>query len=180
LTGLPDKGAFQSDLLALVAEATKSGLPLALLMIDADHLKRVNDMHSLAKGDEVLRELAERLQAAMTGKGTAYRWGGEEVTALLPNHTLNEALAVAERIRASVAALPVADVAVTVSIGVAVLPDHAPDGGTLFKAADAAVFDAKKQGRNLVRYHGERAPSRARLLVVVAGLVVLGLVALVS
>lgn len=180
LTGLLHKSAFRSDFPEAIAAAQQTGHPLALLMIDADHFKRVNDMNSLPKGDEVLRELAARIQAALTGKVTAYRWGGEEIAALLSNHSLNEALAVAERIRASVAASPVAEVAVTVSIGVALLPDHAPDDGALLKAADAAVYDAKKQGRNLVRYHGEPAPSSNRLLIVVAGLVVLGVVALVS
>ena len=157
LTGLPDKGTFETDFTRSVAEA-EPARPLALLMIDADHFKKVNDTHGHAKGDEVLRELAQRLQAAVSGKGTAYRWGGEEMAALLPNHSLYEAVAVAERIRSSVAASPVAEVAVTVSIGVAVLPDHATDGAWLFKAADAAVYDSKKRGRNLVRYHGEPEP----------------------
>jgi len=158
VTGLPGKGAFETDFPRFVAQAEKTRQPLAFLMIDADHFKKVNDKHGHAKGDEVLRELAQRIHAAVSSKGTAYRWGGEEIAALLPNHSLNEALAVGERIRVSIAASPMAEVAVTVSVGVAVLPDHATDGASLFKAADAAVYDAKDRGRDCVRFHGEPEP----------------------
>jgi diguanylate cyclase (GGDEF)-like protein len=158
LTGLSDKGTFEADFPELIAAAQQAGQPLALLMIDADHFKRVNDTHGHAKGDKVLRELAQRLQTVVGGKGTAYRWGGEEMAALLPNHSLYEALAVAERIRNSVATSPVAEVPVTVSIGVAVLPDHATDGASLFDAADAAVYDAKERGRDCVRHHDKPEP----------------------
>jgi diguanylate cyclase (GGDEF)-like protein len=155
LTGLSDRGTFDGDLARAVAEAQQKGYPLALVSIDADHFKSVNDNHGHPKGDEVLRGLAERLQSAVLGKGTAYRVGGEEMAALLPNHSLNEALAVAERFRALVEGSPVAALFVTVSVGVAVLPDHAADGAALIATADAAMYDAKHRGRNLVRYHGE-------------------------
>jgi diguanylate cyclase (GGDEF)-like protein len=158
VTGLPDRSVFNTDSPAAVTDAQTNGYPLALLMIDGDRFKKVNDTHGHQKGDEVLRGLAASLRTAVTGKGTPYHWGGDEMAALLPNHSLDEALAVAERFRRSVSAAATPELPVTVSVGVAVFPDHATDDASLLGVADKAMYDAKKRGGDLVRYHGEPEP----------------------
>ena len=97
---------------------------------------------------------------AARGKGRVYRYGGEEIAIILSNHSAEEALAVAERCRRHVEGGPVAGVAVSMSFGVACVPDHAADGSNLLAAADRALYDAKDRGRNLVRLSGEPAPAR--------------------
>ncbi len=168
LTGLSDRGTFDIDLAAAVDLALKSGSPLALVWMDTDNFKKINDKHTHAKGDDVLRGLAQRLQGATAYKGTTYRWGGDEMAAILPNHSLNEAVAVAERIRLAVSGSPIAGIAVTVSVGVAVHPDHAADGEALCKAADTAAYDAKRLGRDLVRWPNAPEPTPVPELAAVA------------
>ena len=153
LTGLPNRRA----LLALAAQADRSaagaGLPLALLVVDIDHFKRVNDVHGHAAGDGVLRHVAQSLSAALREGDRLGRLGGEEFVAVLPGAGLAEATAVAERMRAAVAAAPAPvgplTVACTVSVGVAT----APAGGALevlLGRADAALYQAKADGRDRV------------------------------
>jgi diguanylate cyclase (GGDEF)-like protein len=160
LTGLLDKGAYMVDVRTLAAAALRDRTPLALLIADVDHFKQVNDTRGHDSGDKVLCGLAQRLQHTVIGKGSVYRWGGEEIAVLLPNHSRWEAVSVAERMRREVAESPIADLCIKISVGVAVLPEHAGDEEQLFRAADSAVYDAKKRGRDLVRYCGEPEPQR--------------------
>jgi diguanylate cyclase (GGDEF)-like protein len=136
--------------------------PSALVMADVDHFKRVNDIHGHQVGDAILRELGQRLRQATQGKGSAYRYGGEEFAAILPNHTEAEALAVAERARHAVEASKVGCVAVTSSYGVAIAPLQASSAEQWLKKADEALYDAKHLGRNLVRLSGEPPPEAGK------------------
>jgi diguanylate cyclase (GGDEF)-like protein len=148
---------FGPDLESAVRQAIGQRDPLSLLMIDIDHFKKVNDTHGHPMGDEVLCGCGELIARRVKGKGKAYRCGGEEVTVLLPNFSLREGLAVAEEIRAEVdrATLSSLQLHVTVSIGLACLPDHSSDTNELIALADKAMYQGKQLGRNLVRVSGE-------------------------
>ena len=119
-------------------------MPLALAVIDIDRFKSVNDDHGHDVGDVILKGVAARIREAVEGKGRAYRYGGEEIVAILPNMTLEEALPVAERIRSSVETTRFESLlrAITVSIGLAAFPQHGGDPQALFRAADQALFSA--------------------------------------
>ena len=121
-------------------------------MVDVDKFKRINDNYGHDRGDEVLVECATRIKRSVGLKGKTYRWGGEEIVAILPNFSVSEAAAVAERIRADVHSLPMTgeNLEISVSVGVATLPDHAEDEVSLFRAADKAMYSAKQGGRNKV------------------------------
>lgn len=127
-------------------------------MIDIDHFKAVNDTHGHAAGDLVLKGVARIIRSVVEGKGEAYRYGGEEMMTLLPNHSKEEALAVAERIRRTLESHEEQGIRVTASFGVATVGEHGNDAASLLKAADTALYDAKKRGRNLVRFFGEPEP----------------------
>jgi diguanylate cyclase (GGDEF)-like protein len=162
------KEAFNAALPVLFAAAQSAGSPLSLIMADIDHFKAVNDTYGHPKGDDVLKEVAACVASTVEGKGLAFRYGGEEMTIVLPNHDQHEATAVAERIRVTVDARRPGGLTVTASFGVATFPAHAATWEELLSQADAAMYDAKNRGRNLVRVHGdaepltptERAPSR--------------------
>lgn len=157
LTGIANRRHFDEVLQRQWAGLAAARQPLALLMIDADAFKALNDTRGHLIGDECLCELARVCERLAGGEGLAARFGGEELALLLPGLALPEALAVAESLRATVEALalphPASPVAacVTVSIGVAVLP---PEAGRqpepLIALADRALYAAKQQGRNRV------------------------------
>lgn len=162
LTNLWDRGTFDSEIRESVDEALRTAAPLALIVVDIDHFKRVNDTHGHQKGDAVLVGVAWRLQTVAKGKGKVYRYGGEEMLIVLPNHSLQEATAVAERARSELERGQVEGIAVTASFGVSTLPEHGRTSAELIKGADTALYDAKNRGRNLVRICGEPEPPRAR------------------
>ncbi len=152
LTGLPNKRAVTDTLRRMFAEASTTMSPLALLLLDLDHFKQVNDQRGHAVGDQVLANVGAVLRGALRTGDFAGRNGGEEFAILLPGTGIEEALIIAERIRATVAeiSLPGTNVTVTVSIGVAVFPVHASTADRLERLADAALYTAKRHGRNLV------------------------------
>ena len=158
LTKLLDRGSFDTALTTLAASASESA-PLALVFCDVDHFKRINDSHGHDTGDTVLVEIARRLIAICGHKGNVYRYGGEEIVILLPNFDRDEALALAERVRRALEAKDCAGLKVTASFGVSVYPTLGAPVSELVKTADAAMYDAKDHGRNLVRYFGEAPPS---------------------
>jgi diguanylate cyclase (GGDEF)-like protein len=160
LTGLFDRKALDQQLRGHFISCSSAGLPFAVLMADIDRFKKVNDSFGHAFGDTVLKSVASTLSSVTSGKGYAYRYGGEEVTVLLPNHTTHEAIAVAERIRRSVESSNIEGKTVTISIGVSNYPDHATEPNDLLKLADEALYNAKNHGRNLVRVYGEPEPSK--------------------
>jgi diguanylate cyclase (GGDEF)-like protein len=154
LTGLANRRAFEESLQREVARARRTGSALAVVALDVDHFKRVNDMHGHAAGDRVLAELAARAQRALRAEDLLARIGGEELAALLPGATLAAAAEVAERIRNAVcdASIPVGStaVALTVSLGCASLDPEERDAAQLLARADARLYDAKRAGRNRV------------------------------
>ena len=152
LTGLLNRGALIQSLAQV--RAPKSNQPMALLMMDLDHFKRINDDHGHSVGDKVLRQFAQLLRNTITHSDFAARYGGEEFVAVLTNTDKNAAIAVAEQLRRQVEAAPITDhegatFNFTVSIGVATLyPDEPFD--TAARRADDRLYEAKKTARNCV------------------------------
>lgn len=131
----------------LIAEAQESGQSLSLMVIDADHFKKVNDVHGHKIGDEVLRQIAKVLQGSCRSDDLAARIGGEEFVVVLPGIGLPEAWVCAEAMRASIEGLKPCGIGVTASIGIAtLLKGETYDG--LFHRADGAMYQAKTAGRN--------------------------------
>jgi diguanylate cyclase (GGDEF)-like protein len=133
---------------------------VALLMIDVDHIKLFNDRYGHVEGDVCLRRVGKLLEDAKGSHDLPARYGGEEFTLLMPGASLDQALAVAERLRRTVEELNIkhADCPngrVTVSIGVAAMsPERERNSGALIEAADAGLYSAKRRGRNCVVAHG--------------------------
>jgi diguanylate cyclase (GGDEF)-like protein len=152
LTGLPNKRAVTDTLKRMFAQASTERSALALLMLDLDHFKQVNDQRGHAVGDQVLANVGTVMKGAMRSSDFAGRNGGEEFAILLPDTEIPVALRIAERVRAAIAemSLPGIDVTVTVSVGVAGYPEHASTPDRLARLADAALYLAKRQGRNRV------------------------------
>jgi len=160
-TGLLNAAAWQREADAEVARAQRTSSPLALLLVDVDHFKRVNDSHGHLIGDEVLRALATELRQQVRESDVVGRFGGEEFTVLLPRTDDAGAYGIAERLRTSAGRLSVAAadarINVTVSIGVAVLGQHGNDLFELLAAADVALYRAKDAGRDQVRVYAHAA-----------------------
>ncbi|QOY92815.1 GGDEF domain-containing protein [Massilia sp. UMI-21] len=154
LTGAPSRRAFFDIAERELARARRHGSGLGLLLLDADHFKRINDTYGHGVGDEVLRDLVRRTQDVIRKIDYCARLGGEEFGVLLPDANYQTAEAVAERLRAaldrSAARRPDdAGVAYTVSIGLAML-ERGEDIAGLMRRADAALYQAKAEGRNRV------------------------------
>jgi diguanylate cyclase (GGDEF)-like protein len=153
-TGLLNAAAWQREADARIRQAQRAGLPVALLLADIDHFKRVNDTYGHLAGDEMLARTAAALARHVRAGDVTGRFGGEEFVVLLPGADDREACSVAERLRERVSAItvpaPGAQVTVTVSIGVAALGAHGSELSGLLAAADAAVYRAKESGRDQV------------------------------
>jgi two-component system, cell cycle response regulator len=147
LTGLANRRVFEAALHREIARAKRTGLPLSLVVLDVDHFKRVNDTYGHQSGDEVLRHVGEALGHVGRETDLVARYGGEEFAVILPDTGLAEATKVAERLRAAVAAFP-GLVPVTASAGVAVLPGNANEAAELIQAADEALYESKRTGRD--------------------------------
>jgi diguanylate cyclase (GGDEF)-like protein len=163
LTGVYNKRYFLSMLERELARAERHQRQTALLMLDLDFFKKVNDTYGHVAGDAVLVEAAKRIGAILTSEDLLARFGGEEFVALLDETTLEEAAVIAERIRASIAATPVehagASIAITTSIGVSGLQEIAGSDDAasrtqrveaLLTLADTKLYEAKHAGRNRV------------------------------
>jgi diguanylate cyclase (GGDEF)-like protein len=165
--GLRVRKAFDRELTRSVTALDYQKEPLALVMIDLDKFKLVNDRHGHPAGDEVLRTVGELVTSVTGVKGKCYRYGGEELVILLPNYDSNEAAALAERIRKLIESTSIGEknLSVTASFGVAHIPDHAATAESLLSAADSALYRAKESGRNVVLVSGEstESPSTPRL-----------------
>lgn len=151
LTGVWNRRHGGTLLAAELAQARLHGLPLSALMVDIDHFKPINDIYGHQTGDRVLAEIARRMLEAVRGTDVVARWGGEEFVIMLRDCGLEESMAIAEKIRTQIANTPFRHVGtVTVSIGAAELrPDE--DLDPWLARADAALYDAKRAGRNVVR-----------------------------
>ena len=157
LTGLHNRRYLERRLGEEISRARRYDNPLSCLFIDADHFKRINDLHGHSVGDEVLREISLRVKECLRASDVATRFGGEEFALLLPQTDAAEACSLAERIRLHVAEHPVPAgdreaLNVTVSIGVSELEKDSPEepGAQLISRADSALYRAKRQGRNRV------------------------------
>lgn len=148
LTGLPNRRHVEQVLSTSVAQASRSGVPCAVLILDIDHFKRLNDQHGHPTGDEVLRAIAARLHQELRAGNTLGRWGGEEFVVVAPYTDLGDAQKLGERLRQTVRSEPIAgNHTVTISIGTAVYrPEDTPE--TLIARADRALYRAKQAGRD--------------------------------
>lgn len=166
LTGLLNRREFERILPEEEERARRFSHPLALVMVDVDHFKVVNDTHGHPVGDVVLREVARRVAGEVRTVDRVVRFGGEELVLILVQTNRDEALATARRVGAAVEHAPIlvgSNVAlnVTVSAGVAVLPDDAQSGPALLNAADKALYAAKARGRNCAVAFNELQRGRA-------------------
>ena len=154
LTGMYNRQAFMKRVAETFAFCKRHGHQLCLLMVDADHFKRVNDEYGHQVGDRVLRFITDTIQRGLRESDVAGRYGGEEFCVLLPHTDLEGARFVAERVRERCAASPVPVVddklLVTVSIGVCAVSSVMEKPEDLIAAADSALYEAKDGGRNLV------------------------------
>jgi diguanylate cyclase (GGDEF)-like protein len=159
LTGLLSRTALNARLLELEAAAGGRGTT-ALLLTDLDNFKEINDSAGHSAGDAVLCDTAARIRSCLRAFESAYRVGGEEFLILLPDTTEDAAVAVAERLRATLSTSPCAGVPVTMSVGVATTaPGERFNFSAVFARADAALYEAKRAGRDRVCIAAPVAPS---------------------
>jgi len=138
-----------------IARATRSGTPVALLILDLDHFKKINDTYGHSAGDHLLREVGGILRFRSRTEDVAARHGGEEFLLMLPGMDKIDAVRRAEELRIAISDIQTIENGidlprVTVSIGVAVFPDHGYTADDLLRAADKALYRAKNAGRDRV------------------------------
>lgn len=153
LTALFNRRRLDTDLHAEVDRSQRHSHPLAFAMADLDRFKDFNDTHGHQRGDEVLQEVARVLSSSVRSSDTVYRYGGEELSILFRDTTLDEATTLAERLRATVEHHFTANdgqLGVTISIGVASLDETLTTPDDIIGAADAALYESKAGGRNRV------------------------------
>lgn len=151
LTGLANRRRFRTALAREVERFRRYGTPCALLLLDIDFMKSINDEHGHPFGDIVIRHIAQKLTQVSRDTDTAARLGGEEFALLLAGIDANKAKKAAERLLAILSGELIQGVRkVTVSIGLAGCPAHANSERTLYAASDAALYVAKNAGRNRV------------------------------
>jgi len=155
LTGLYNRRYLTEMLEREVRRAVRAEQPLGILMLDLDHFKKFNDTYGHDAGDTVLRETAAFLIKSIRAEDIVCRFGGEEFVVILPTADLNVSQARAERIRSQMRELTVLHQGqslgmITVSVGVAALPQHGASPPKLLEAADAALYCAKREGRDRV------------------------------
>ncbi|HEX7168274.1 MAG TPA: sensor domain-containing diguanylate cyclase [Acidimicrobiales bacterium] len=149
LTRVANRRTFEETLERELSRAARAGTSVALVMVDVDHFKRLNDTHGHRTGDEVLRAVAGAIVAHTRDYDLVARYGGEEFAVVLPGCDSDAAAGLAERMREAIESLD-SGPSVTASLGVAVGGGLGTDGEALVRAADAALYEAKRQGRNRV------------------------------
>jgi diguanylate cyclase (GGDEF)-like protein len=167
-TGLLNSSTWEREAEVEIARAVRTGTPLALALVDIDHFKVVNDTYGHLVGDKALRAVTDALRSQLRAYDLAGRFGGEEFVVLLPNAREVDAITVAERLRAHIAAMsiPVGDdaesgpcIELTISVGVAALHGESRELTDMLAAADSALYYAKETGRN--KTHSISAAVRA-------------------
>ena len=167
-TGLLNASTWEREATVEIARAVRTGSPLALALVDIDHFKVVNDTYGHLAGDKALRAVTDALRSQLRSYDLAGRFGGEEFVVLLPQTREMDAINVAERLRAHIAALsiPVADgvesgpcIKLTISVGVAALEGASRELTDMLAAADAALYYAKETGRNKTHVITATAPA---------------------
>lgn len=159
LTGISNRRTFEANLERELSRASRSGEEVTLMMVDIDHFKSINDTHGHQVGDEVLKRVAAALSQACREFDMPARYGGEEFAVILPNCSSKESLLVSERLRTSISAADM-PVPVTASAGVATYPVHASEGDRLIAAADEALYESKRAGRDRVTRSRRKAAAR--------------------
>jgi diguanylate cyclase (GGDEF)-like protein len=139
-----------------IERAKRAGQPFSILMLDVDHFKKYNDAHGHQAGDEVLARVSSVLRNSIRPYDCAVRYGGEEFLVMLSATSLERAGESAERIRKQVSAESFEVGPVTISIGVAEFPSHGDTAKTVIGKADAALYEAKRAGRDRVVCAGTR------------------------
>ena len=155
LTGLFNRRYLEETLAREVKRAAREAYSLGVIMIDIDHFKKINDTHGHAAGDAFLKELGKFLKEQIRQYDIACRFGGEEFVLMLPEISLDLAKERAESMREKAKRLRVQYKdhtldPVTISLGVAVFPEHGSTGEAVLKAADEALYKAKREGRDRV------------------------------
>ena len=155
LTGLYNQRVFWEMLSYEVERAKRRGYKFALLMIDIDNFKLINDTYGHEFGDSVLKKVAEALKDSLRKEDIVARYGGDEFTVILPYSSGEQAFQIASRIVEVLSNLKLTSpdgktIKVSASVGIAVFPDHAQDGKQLFLIADNMMYKAKEEGRNRI------------------------------
>ena len=152
LTGLANKRSVGDSLKRMFAQSSRTASPLAVVMLDLDHFKALNDRFGHPAGDQVLASVGAAIRSTLREGDFAGRNGGEEFAVILPNTDALGASAVAEKLRKAIAEIlvPGVDVDITASLGVAAYPEHGLSPERLERLADAALYVAKRSGRNRV------------------------------
>ena len=157
LTGVSNRRSFFTRAQELLQRARADQMPLSVMMVDLDFFKRINDDFGHAAGDEVLCRTAELLREMLGFPERVCRYGGEEFCVELEGYPLEQAMGLAEQLRAKIAAPAFATMPVTASFGVASLSAGAADFAALVNQADEALYRAKRTGRNRVCAYDGRA-----------------------
>ena len=155
LTGLLNRTALAVRVSELTQQTYVGAPPVALVIVDVDHFKHVNDRQGHAVGDEVLTTVAQRISNELRAYDGAYRIGGDEFLVVLPGAGERPAMELAEALRRAVELDPVGELEVTVSIGVSTSEKREFDYEALFADADAALYRAKSEGRNRIALAGD-------------------------
>jgi diguanylate cyclase (GGDEF)-like protein len=165
LTGLPNRKLFLDHLNMSIPQARRAKHKLAVLFIDLDRFKIVNDSLGHAVGDRLLQVVAARLRAVLRETDTVARMGGDEFTVIAPVvHTVEDAISVARKVREAVKeviAVEGRELFITASIGIGIYPDDGADAGVLLKNADAAMYRAKAQGADIFQLYTAEMNSHA-------------------
>jgi diguanylate cyclase (GGDEF)-like protein len=163
ITQLTNHRFFQDQIRLEITKATDAQSPLSLIIVDVDHFKGFNDRFGHPEGDRLLFKVANFLQELIRNRGFVSRYGGEEFTVILPGFETLEAEKIANEIRAkfertSLAGPTSSPAFVTVSSGLASFPEHGANASELIEAADKALYQAKRQGRNQVAIAASSKP----------------------
>ncbi|MBE9156023.1 EAL domain-containing protein [Nodosilinea sp. LEGE 06152] len=165
LTGLPNRAFFDQHLPQAIARTSQSEQMLAVIFLDLDHFKTINDTLSHAVGDLLLQQVTQRMSTALRTEDIVARWGGDEFTLILPNLTSpTDAAKVAQRIADQLTPpflLQNHELHVTASLGIALFPQDGQDMTTLLQNADAAMYRAKQQGRNNFQFYTQGLSTEA-------------------
>ena len=161
LTGLLNRRYMEERLTEEVKRSSRHGFPMSFMMLDVDHFKSYNDQFGHPAGDIALKIVAHVIRETLRGADVAARFGGEEFSILLPQTTGEEAVAIAERIRGNIEHADFPHRIVTTSIGVASCSAELCASADIVSAADKALYEAKRHGRNRVRTFQQMNGTRA-------------------